>query len=135
MRLGRFHVTRRRALTLLLFLLLVAPIPLMDLAQMSDLHRADPPSGGPNWFWLVAVFVVMGSAVRGNRSALALWAVLSGVIGTAMVVWDLFAQNGSVRFLGGFLGIAASIVFLLVRDEISAGSADSFDENEVARSR
>jgi hypothetical protein len=127
-------MSRRRALTLLLFLLLVAPIPLMDIAQMNDPHRSPPPAG-PNWFWLCIVFVLMGSTVRGNRSALALWAVLSGVIGTSLVIWGFSAQNGSVRFLGGFLGIAASIVFLLIRDEVATGSARIVEEREGVHSR
>jgi hypothetical protein len=77
----------------------------------------------------------MGSTVRGNRSALALWAVLSGVIGTSLVIWGFSAQNGSVRFLGGFLGIAASIVFLLIRDEVATGSARIVEEREGVHSR
>ena len=55
----------------------------------------------------------------GNRSALHLWAVLSGVIGAAMIVWAVSVQNGAVRFLGGFLAIAASIVFELLGDELA----------------
>jgi len=123
MRPSRFGITRRRALTVLLFLLLIAPIPLMDLARVNDPHRP-PPASGPNWGWLLIVFVLMGSAVRGNRSALGVWAVLSGVIGAAMVVWGSSVDNGAVRFLGGFLAISASIVFMLLRDELGVASAE-----------
>jgi heme A synthase len=74
---------------------------------------------GPHWEWLLMVVVLMGSALRGNRSALGLWTVLSGVIGTALVLWGLSVDNGAVRFLGGFLAIAASVVFALLRDELA----------------
>lgn len=117
MRSGWLGITRRRALTSLLLLLLIAPIPLMDIAQGTDPHAT--PDTGPNWTWLFVVFVLMGSALRGNRSALRLWSALSGVIGAAMILWGLSVPNGSVRFLGGFLAIAASIVFALLRDELA----------------
>jgi hypothetical protein len=112
-----FGSTRRRALSLLLFILLTAPIPLMDIQERHDPHAA--PSSGPNWVWLFIVFVVMGSALRGNRSALGLWSALSGVIGVAMVAWSFSAADGSIRLLGGLLAIAASIVFALLRDELA----------------
>jgi hypothetical protein len=114
---GRFGITRRRVLTVLLFILLIAPIPMMDIEQMTDPHA--PPSSGTNWTWLLIVFVLMGSALRGNRSALGSWAVLSGLIGTALVVWGYSVDNGAVRFLGGFVGIALAIVFALLRDELA----------------
>jgi len=114
---GRFGVTRRRALTLLLFMLLIAPIPLMDIAQANDPHA--PPNAGPNWMWLLIVFVLMGSAVRGNRSALGLWAALSALVGVAFMVWGVSGGNDPVRLVGGFVAIAASIVFALLRDELA----------------
>jgi hypothetical protein len=113
---ARFEITRRRALTLLLLILLLAPIPLMDIQQRSDPHAA--PSSGPNWGWLFVVFVVMGSALRGNRSALGLWSALAAVIGFAMVWWSFSPVDGSTRLIGGFIALSASIVFALLRDEL-----------------
>ncbi len=115
---GWFGITRRRGLALLLFFLLIAPIPLMDIAQANDPHAS--PSTGPNWTWLLIVFVLMGSALRGNRSALGLWAVLCGLIGVAFLVWGWLGGNDAVRLLGGFLGLAASIAFALLRSELGA---------------
>jgi len=130
---GWLGITRRRALIVLLLLLLIAPTPLMDLAQRNDPHAVAP--SGPNWFWLAIVFVVMGSAVRGNRSALGLWAVLSGVIGIAMVAWGFSVDNGAVRFLGGFVAIAASIAFALLRDELAEPTPDGEDAHPRSRDR
>lgn len=110
-------VARRGVLTLLLLILLIAPIPLNEMAQASDPHA--PPSSEPNWAWLFIVIVMMGSALRRNRSALGLWAVLSAVIGIAMVITGFFAENGSVRFLSGSLAIAVAIVFALLREELA----------------
>jgi uncharacterized membrane protein YccC len=114
----RFHLTRRRALTTLLLLLLLAPIPLMSIAA----QLADPrhPQSDPAVGWLLIVAILMGSAVRGDRSALRLWATSSAVIGVALVISSFSAQHGTVRFLDGLIGIAISIVFALLRDELVA---------------
>src|SRR5215831_13176055 len=100
---GWFGITRRRALTVLLFMLLILPIPLMDIAQADDPHAS--PNTGPNWTWLLVVFVLMGSAVRGNRSALGLWAALSALVGLAFAVWGVSGGNDPVRLVGGFVAI------------------------------
>jgi hypothetical protein len=50
-----------------------------------------------------------------------LWAVLSGVVGGAAVVWSLFVEPGATRLLGGLIAIAASIVFVFLRDELADG--------------
>jgi len=116
-----FHFTRRRALTSLLFVLLLAPIPLMEIStQLSDPQRQGL-SSSDGAFWFIVAVVLMGSAVRGNRAALGLWAVLSGVVGGAAVVWSLFVEPGAARLLGGLIAIAASIVFVLLRDELADG--------------
>ncbi|HEX3300663.1 MAG TPA: hypothetical protein VHW68_11195 [Actinomycetota bacterium] len=125
---GGIVITRRRALTVLLFILLIAPIPVMDLANANDPHA--PLSTGPNWWWLLIVFVVMGSALRGNRSALGLWAVLSGAIGIALVASGFTVENGAVRFLGGFLALAASIVFALLRRDLAEPAGDGRPASE-----
>lgn len=125
---GVIGITRRRVLTVLLFILLIAPIPVMDLANADDPHA--PLSTGPNWGWLLIVFVLMGSALRGNRSALGLWAVLSGVIGIALVAWGFMVENGAVRFLGGFLALAASIVFALLRRDLAEPTDDEQPASE-----
>lgn len=120
MRSDPFGITRRRALTLLLFLLLIAPIPLMDMARSNDPHAV--PSTGANWEWLLIVFVLMGSALRGNRSALGVFAALSGLIGGALLGLGFSTEHGGVPFLAGFLGIATAIVFALLRDELAEPS-------------
>jgi len=115
--------TRRRALTTLLLLLLLAPIPLMHMAaELADTGReqADPSLG-----WLLIVAILMGSAVRGDRSALRLWAAASGVIGIATMVSSFSAYHGSVRFLAGLIGVAISIVFALLRNELAEAAATS----------
>ena len=117
-----FRITRRRALTSLLFLLLLAPIPLTKMSEMiSDPQHLERASSDAT-FWIFIMVVLMGSAVRGNRSALGLWAALSGVIGIAMVAWSFTGVHGSVRFLGGLIAIAASITCFLLRDELADAS-------------
>jgi hypothetical protein len=117
----------------LLFVLLIAPIPLMDIQQRNDPHAA--PSSGANWGWLVVVVVLMGSALRGNRSALGLWSALAAVTGLAMVWWSFSAVDGSIRLLGGLVAISASIVFALLRDELDAmhRPIDAQSDRERAR--
>src|SRR5262245_27328599 len=112
-----FHFTRRRALTTLLLLLLLVPIPLMSIsAQLADPRH---PRSDQSLGWLLVVAILMGSAVRGDRSALRLWAAASAVIGVALVISSLSADHGAVRFLVGLIGIALSIVFALLRDELA----------------
>jgi hypothetical protein len=112
-----FHFTRRRALTSLLFVLLLAPIPLMEISTLlSDPQRQGRASSDAA-FWFIVAVVLMGSAVRGNRAALGLWAVFGG----AAVVRSLFVEPDSARLLGGLIAIAASIVFVLLRDELADG--------------
>lgn len=113
------HLSRRRALTSLLLLLLLATIPLTQMSQtIANPEHTDRVSSDAA-FWIVIAVVLMGSAVRGNRSALGLWAALSGVIGIAMLAWGFSAVHGSVRFLGGLIAIAASITFFLLREELA----------------
>ena len=114
---------------MLLLLLLLAPIPLMQIsAQLPDSrHGSSDPSMG----WLLVVAILMGSAVRGDRAALRLWAAASGVIGVALIISAFSAEHGSVRFLGGMIGVTASIVFALLRDEL-AGPLDT-DANDRSR--
>jgi peptidoglycan/LPS O-acetylase OafA/YrhL len=119
-----FHFIRRRALTSLLLLLLLAPIPLTQMSEMiADPQHTEHASGDAT-FWIVTAVVLMGSAVRGNRSALGVWAALSAVIGIAMLAWGFSAVHGSVRFLGGLIAIAASITFCLLRDELAEESRE-----------
>jgi peptidoglycan/LPS O-acetylase OafA/YrhL len=119
-----FHFTRRRALTSLLLLLLLAPIPLTQMSEMiADPQHTEHASGDAT-FWIVTAVVLMGSAVRGNRPALGVWAALSAVIGIAMLAWGFSAVHGSVRFLGGLIAIAASITFCLLRDELAEESRE-----------
>lgn len=76
--------------------------------------------------WLALVFVLMGSAVHGHRSALALWAVLSRGIRAAMVAWAPLRRHRWQRcgqVLAGFLAISASIVFLSLRDGLAVDPA------------
>ena len=82
-------------------------------------------------FWFILAVVVMGSAVRGNRSALGLWAVLSAVIGAAMVLWSLTAEQGSVRLLAGLIAIAVSIVLVFLRGELAEGSVERSARSEA----
>jgi hypothetical protein len=113
-----FHFTRRRALTSLLFVLLLAPIPLIQIsARLADPQKHGRASNDVA-FWFIVAVVLMGSAVRGNRSALGLWAVVSGVVGSVTIAWSLFVEPGPVRILGGMIAIAASITFFLLRDEL-----------------
>ena len=117
------RLTRRRALTTLLFLLLLAPIPLMRVsAELADSRhqQADASLG-----WLLIVAILMGSAVRGDRSALRLWAAASGVIGIAVMISSFSADHGSVRFLAGLIGISISIVFALLRNELAEAAPTS----------
>jgi hypothetical protein len=125
--LGSFHVTRRRALTTLLFLLLVAPIPLTQIS--ARLESPGQPADSDWVFWLIIGTVLMGSAVRGARSALGLWAGLSAVIGIAQLVVSFTAVNGSVHLLAGLLAISISTVVLLIRDEIGTGSSAIVEDN------
>ena len=100
-------------------LLLLATIPLTQMSQtIANPEHTDRVSSDAA-FWIVIAVVLMGSAVRGNRSALGLWAALSGVIGIAMLAWGFSAVHGSVRFLGGLIAIAASITFFLLREELA----------------
>ena len=106
-------------MTSLLLLLLLATIPLTQMSQtIANPEHTDRVSSDAA-FWIVIAVVLMGSAVRGNRSALGLWAALSGVIGIAMLAWGFSAVHGSVRFLGGLIAIAASITFFLLREELA----------------
>jgi peptidoglycan/LPS O-acetylase OafA/YrhL len=123
-----FRFTRRRALTgLLLLLLLLAPIPLTHISGLLADPQQQEHASGDAVFWFILAVVLMGSAVRGNRSALGLWAVLSAIIGAAMVLWSFSADQGSVRLLGGLIAIAVSIVFVLLRDELAEGSTERSD--------
>jgi Ni,Fe-hydrogenase I cytochrome b subunit len=134
MLLGWFHVTRRRALTALLLLLLLAPIPLIGISERLA-HPGQQSANSDSMFWLFIGAVLMGSAVRGARSALGLWAALSAVVGVLELVASYTAVNGSMHLVAGLLAIAISIVFLLIRDEVAVGSSEIVDENEKVHSR
>ena len=118
------HFTRRRALTILLLVLLLAPIPLTKMSESIADPQHTVRASGDATFWILIAVVLMGSAVRGNRSALGLWAALSGIIGIAMLAWGFSAVHGSIRFLGGLIAIAASITFFLLRDELAEEARD-----------
>ncbi len=60
---------------------------LVDEPGASERSASTSALAGPSWVWLALVFVLMGSAVHGHRSALALWAVPSSGIRAAMVAW------------------------------------------------
>lgn len=119
-----FGMTRRRALTFLLLLLLLAPIPLTRISGMLADPQHPALAKSDAGFWLFVMVVLMGSAIRGDRSALGLWAVLSAAIGAALVIWNFSAHDGSVRLLGGLIALAASLVFALLRDELGTRSRD-----------
>jgi|KBSMisStandDraft_5_1062788.scaffolds.fasta_scaffold21913_2 peptidoglycan/LPS O-acetylase OafA/YrhL len=125
------RITRRRALTGLLLLLLLAPIPLTRISGLLADPQHPQRASGDAVFWFILAVVVMGSAVRGNRSALGLWAVLSAVIGAAMVLWSLTAEQGSVRLLAGLIAIAVSIVLVFLRGELAEGSVERSARSEA----
>jgi hypothetical protein len=132
--LGPLYVTRRRALTTLLFLLLLAPIPLTGISERLA-HPGQQSVNNDSMFWLFVRVVVLGSAVRGARSALALWAGLSALVGIVELVASVRAVNGSMHLVAALLAIAMSIVFLLIRDDVGTGPSEIVEENERVHSR
>jgi Ni,Fe-hydrogenase I cytochrome b subunit len=118
----------------LLLLLLLAPIPLTGITERLA-HPGQQSVNNDAMFWLFVGVVVLGSAVRGARSALALWAGLSALVGIVELVASVRAVNGSMHLVAALLAIAISIVFLLIRDEIAIEASAVVEEDEDVHSR